>query len=121
MGRITGVTAQPQGATQPTTVLSQIGYQPFGPPNALTYGNGIAESRSFDLDYRMTALADAGKAAIQSLTYGYDAANNVLSITDAVTSGNSQRFRLRCARPAHERQQAAMAVSPIPTTPTATG
>ena len=40
----------------------------------------------------MTALADAGKAAIQGLTYGYDAANNVLSIADAVTSGNSQSF-----------------------------
>jgi RHS repeat-associated protein len=92
MGRITGVTAQPQGATQPTPLLSQIGYQPFGPSDALTYGSGLAESRSFDLDYRITALADAGKAAIQGLTYGYDAADNVLSIADAVTSGNSQAF-----------------------------
>ena len=38
------------------------------------------------------ALADAGKVAVQGLTYGYDAANNVLSIADAVTSGNSQSF-----------------------------
>jgi RHS repeat-associated protein len=92
MGRVTGVTAQPLGAAQPTPVLSEIAYLPFGPPNALTYGNGVAESRSFDLDYRLTALAGTGNNPIESLTYGYNAANDVLSITDGVTSGNSQSF-----------------------------
>lgn len=92
MGRITSVTAEARGAKKPTPVASKIAYQAFGPPNVLTFGNGVAEMRSFDLDYRMTAIADAGKAAIQGLTYAYDAANNVLSIADAVTSGNSQRL-----------------------------
>jgi RHS repeat-associated protein len=90
MGRITSMTAEARGGAQPAPVVSKIAYQPFGQPNALTFGNGVAEMRSFDLDYRMTALADAGKAAIQGLTYAYDAANNVRSIVDAVTSGNSQ-------------------------------
>jgi RHS repeat-associated protein len=90
MGRITGVTAQPLGAANPTTVVSGIAYQPFGPPNALTFGNTVAELRSFDLDYRLTALADAGNNPVQGLTYGYNAANDVLSIADAVTPANSQ-------------------------------
>jgi RHS repeat-associated protein len=92
MGRVTTVTAQPQGATQSTPVLSKITYEPFGPANALTYGNGVTESRSFDLDYRLTTLSGAGNKLIQSFSYGYNAANDILSITDSVNSGNSQNF-----------------------------
>ncbi len=89
MGRATAVTAQAAGGA-PGSALAGAGYQPFGPINALTFGNGVAETRSFDLDYRLTGMADAGMSALQSLTYAYDAANNVLSITDGVTAGNSQ-------------------------------
>lgn len=92
MGRIASITAQPRGAAQPTQVLSKISYEPFGPPSALTYGNGVTESRNFDLDYRLTALSGAGNQQVQSLSYGYNAANDVLSITDGVAPGNSQTF-----------------------------
>jgi RHS repeat-associated protein len=91
-GRIAAMTAQPKAATSPTSLLSKITYEPFGPPTGMAYGNGVAETRTFDLDYRLTALADTGTAKVLSLAYGYDAANNVLSITDGVTSGNSQKF-----------------------------
>ena len=84
------LTAQAAGRQRAVPVLASVGYQPFGPVNALTFGNGIAETRSFDLDYRMTSLADTGAAALQNLTYTYDAANNVPSITDGVTATNSQ-------------------------------
>lgn len=91
MGRITQVAAKaPGGTVQP--VASAITYQPFGPITGLTYGNGIAETRSFDQDYRMTTLASSGNAQVQSLTYSYDGDNNVLSIADSVTSANSQNF-----------------------------
>ena len=60
--------------------------------NGLTFGNGVVEARSFDLDYRLTGLADAGAAPLQNLTYAYDAANNVLSIGDGVTAANNQSF-----------------------------
>jgi RHS repeat-associated protein len=92
MGRITGVTLKPKGAATAQTVASGIAYQPFGPASAFTFGNGVAETRSFDLDYRLTGLAGTGSGAIQNLTYGYNAADNVLSIGDAVHSANSQTF-----------------------------
>jgi YD repeat-containing protein len=90
-GRIVGATAGKTDATS-STVVSGMGYLPFGPDNALTFGNGIAEARNFDADYRMTGIADTGTAAavIQKLTYGFDAANNVHSITDGVSAANSQ-------------------------------
>jgi RHS repeat-associated protein len=93
MGRVTGVSAQAPGtSSKPTPIISGIVYQPFGPANAATYGNSVAEARTFDTDYRLTGLTDAGKTSLQNLTYGFDAANNVLSIKDGVTSGNSQAF-----------------------------
>jgi YD repeat-containing protein len=75
-----------------TTVVASITYLPFGPVSGLTYGNGIAETRSFDLDYRQTSLGSSGSAAVQSLGYTYDADDNVTAIADGVTSGNSQGF-----------------------------
>ena len=90
MGRTTAITAQAAGGGASVPVLASAGYQPFGPINALAFGNGVAEARNFDLDYRLTGLADNGTATLQSLTYAYDAANNVLSITDGVTAANSQ-------------------------------
>ena len=89
MGRITAVSAA-HGSSTPASVLSNITYEPFGPVSALTFGNGVAEPRSFDLDCRMKSLADAGSTTLQNLSYGYDVADKVLSLTDGVTSGNSQ-------------------------------
>ncbi len=92
MGRTTAVSAKPKGAAAATSVLSKITYQPFGPVNGQTFGNGVAETRSFDADYRLTKLAGAGNKPVQSLTYSYDAANNVSSIADGVTAANSRTF-----------------------------
>ena len=95
MGRTTGINAQlvvasARQAMPPVPVVSNIAYEPFGPVTALTFGNNIAENRSFDLDYRMTNLSDTGNAAVQNLTYGYDAGDNVRTIADSVNPGNSQ-------------------------------
>ncbi len=65
MGRVTSVAAQPSGPAAAVSVLSGISYQPFGPQNALTFGNGIAETRTFDLDYRLTALTAAGMSPVR--------------------------------------------------------
>jgi RHS repeat-associated protein len=91
MGRITSVNTQAPGSSS-VPVVSSIGYEPFGPNTALTYGNGVSETRSFDGDYRLTALADAGTSSLQNLSYAYYPTNNVETITDAVTPGNSQSF-----------------------------
>lgn len=91
MGRITAVTAQPKGGTS-APVVSSVTYEPFGPSSTLTYGNGVAEARAFDEDYRLTALTDAGTSTLQKLTYAYYPTNNVQTIADSVNSGNSQSF-----------------------------
>jgi RHS repeat-associated protein len=87
MGGITGVSVTPSGGGR-LSVLSGVAYAPFGPPTGLTYGNGIAESRAFDLDYRLTSLRDTGSGSARRLSYSYDANDNVVSLGDTLPGGN---------------------------------
>jgi RHS repeat-associated protein len=96
-GRVTSVSARllTASAVPPVgllPVVSNITYQPFGPVTGSTFGNGVADSRSYDLDYRLLNLADSGTATVQNLTYGYDLADNVNAIADAVSPNNNQSF-----------------------------
>ncbi len=93
MGRITSITAQDPTGDAALPAITGVGYQAYGPVNALTFGNGLTETRNFDQDYRLTGLADNGSGALQNLAYGYDTANNVLSVRDGVNAGNSQTFQ----------------------------
>lgn len=91
-GRITAINALPPNGAPSQAVVSGIGYQPFGPINGMMFGNGIAETRGFDADYRLVSLTDAGTGAIQNFAYSYDQVSNVLSANDAITPSNSQTF-----------------------------
>jgi RHS repeat-associated protein len=89
-GQIIAINALRPGATLTIPIASGISYQAFGPLSTLTYGNGMVDSRLYDLSYRVSALTD-GNA--QNLGYKYDAADNVKTIMDAVTPANTQTFR----------------------------
>jgi RHS repeat-associated protein len=90
-GRIGAVSITAPGGKSPLPALSSIKYLPFGPPQAFAYGNGIGEMRGFDLDYRMTSLADKGNAFGRTLGYRYDLDDNVVSLSDTI-AGGSQSF-----------------------------
>jgi RHS repeat-associated protein len=91
-GYVSSVTVKQAGATTTTTVAS-LSHEPFGSISGVTYGNGVAETWTFDQAYRPTSIVDAlTNVNLQSLTYGYDAANNVKALTDAVNAANSQQF-----------------------------
>jgi RHS repeat-associated protein len=81
-------------ATQPghsaVNLATSVNHYPFGPVKTFTYGNGVTDSRTYDLAYRMTNVTDTGTSAVSNLTYGYDADDNVTGITDAVTAANNQ-------------------------------
>ena len=94
MGRITRVSGKAPGSPGYAAVASAIAYKPFGPATGFTFGNGVKDTRAYDLDYRMTGLADAGNATVQKLAYVYDPANNVLDIQDKVNAANSQVYTL---------------------------
>lgn len=85
-----GQIASVQSVTNATTTLaSSLQYEPFGPLKRLTYGNGIVETRSFDLAGRLSGITAPGK---QSQTFGYDAADNLTSITDPLRAVQGGTF-----------------------------
>ncbi|WP_240998598.1 RHS repeat-associated core domain-containing protein [Pseudomonas viridiflava] len=75
--QITGVKLAVGSKT--ATLASNISYQPFGPVNSLTWGNGILLSRTYDQDYQL-AQQQVGN---WQTTYRYDADSN---IAEAATS-----------------------------------
>ena len=88
MGRITALTVTPPGGSA-LPVVSNVSYQPFGPVSALTYGNGITDARTFDLDYRPTGITYRATTHSWNLGYSYDLDNNVTAVTDNVFGNQS--------------------------------
>jgi RHS repeat-associated protein len=93
-GRDSAGQIQYVSATQPghaaVNLAKSITHMPFGPASSWTYGNGVTDTRTFDKAYRMSGVRDTATSDIQYLSYGYDANDNVTSITDNVTSANNQ-------------------------------
>lgn len=70
-------------------LASQISYQPFGPPVAMTYGNGLPQTRTYDKNYQLTAIE---YGSILKQAYTRDGVGNVQRITDNLDHTRSQRF-----------------------------
>lgn len=90
-GRINEVDAIPPGSS--TEVVAWLGNDPFGPMSYISYANGISGPYNVDRDYRISNITLSGTSGtLQNLTYPLNNNNNVTSVTDAVTSANSQTF-----------------------------
>jgi RHS repeat-associated protein len=91
IGNIVKTSVFAPGSTTAQT-LATSSYEPFGPVTSLAFGNNESGTLSYDLDYRMTEAIDKNSAShsLTDLKYGYDAANNVKTITDKVTAANNQ-------------------------------
>src|SRR5712692_1959097 len=93
MGRIAGVATQANSSAVPVAVASSATYAPFGPLTALSYGNGLTLSVSYDQDYQPSARLLTGAASVQDLAYGVDSDGNITGITDHLASARSQVFQ----------------------------
>lgn len=101
-GRIQSISVTPVNGTA-TTAVSAVTYQPFGPVNGYTLGNGQTIVRSYDANYRLTdltspafnlhvardamgditAIGNATGASPATETYAYDPLYRLLSVTEA--------------------------------------
>ncbi len=90
MGKVTGVSDTPSGGSA-TTIASSITYEPFGPANSITMGNGVTETITLDGDYRITQIVDNGSGSthIQNISYTLNANDQPTQATDNLTSANS--------------------------------
>ncbi|MCL2450917.1 MAG: Hint domain-containing protein, partial [Polyangiaceae bacterium] len=67
-------------------VVDSIAYDAFGLPTERVLHNGVKTTATYDVHQRMSALSSVGPdgAALQSLTYQYDGAGDVVAVGDAV-------------------------------------
>jgi len=63
-----------------TTVLSNVTYEPLGPVNGWTWGNGTSTTRTYDTDGKIHQISSAGVK-----TFTYDNAFRITGITDTST------------------------------------
>ncbi len=84
---IDGVILDPSGINQ--TLASAIAYKPFGPVDAMTLGNGITVSKTFDKSYQLLSLSSG---TVLDRSYTQDNVGNIEVITDNLDSTRSQSF-----------------------------
>jgi len=84
-GEVSSVSTAHGGTT--TSLAAQVERAPFGPVTAMLHGNGLAETRTLDLNYRTTAITVPG---VHSLSYSYTADSNIADISDLLTPSLSQ-------------------------------
>jgi len=87
-GLITGVTTTPPGGTS-QAIASNVSYLPFGPLQALTYGNGLTLTRSYDQNAWLTRIQVAGRL---DLTFGRNETGQLTSVTDNASTGRGASF-----------------------------
>jgi YD repeat-containing protein len=87
-GHIQRIDTTTAGQPSPQMVVGTVQYQPFGEVTSYTYGNGQTHVRAFDADGRL------GSYSLGASTYnvGYDYANQLKSITDAVNSAQTKQY-----------------------------
>jgi YD repeat-containing protein len=88
MGRVSGVTTQQNAAAAVQTILSNVQWNPYGPPAQMSFGYGGVATFTTDTDYRITryqvgAAADPGAIIDRSLIWIGD------TVTDIVDNKNS--------------------------------
>lgn len=91
--RVTQVAVRLAGAGSDTILANQITYVPNGPLASLHFGDGSVETRTYDNSYRLTGLTDVnGTTTLRILSYGYNAHDNLTSISDLLSAANNQTF-----------------------------
>ena len=100
IGRVTGVTTRADAASASVTIATEVTWQSFGPLDGLNWGDGSIGTypltRTYDLDGRLSSSAIFDNVGFtgtqQDLSYGYDLAGNIETITDNRTPASSETY-----------------------------
>jgi hypothetical protein len=69
------------------TVLNFATYEPLGPINGWTWGNGTTAARTYDADGKLSQMVDSG-----TQTFSYDNAFRITGISDTGTGASNWTY-----------------------------
>jgi RHS repeat-associated protein len=81
-GDATRVEARPYATAATVTLVADVRRAPFGPVEALVFGNGRTQVRTLDADYRVAAIGETGGSGGFTAAYGRDAVGNVVALAE---------------------------------------
>ena len=93
-GLVTGVTTQASSASASVTLASAVAYQPFGPLQTLTYGNGLILWKTFTQDYSPnTLIVEQGSNSVINRSYGYGYGDfNITNLWDTNVAARTENY-----------------------------
>jgi RHS repeat-associated protein len=90
-GKLSAATVTANGTT--SNLATGVNYQPLGPVAGWTVGNGLARGYGYDSDGRLTGISTGNASGVlQSLTYGFNAADEMTAATNGFNTGLSQQY-----------------------------
>jgi RHS repeat-associated protein len=93
LGRVSGVTTKKDSSSSTVTLASSVAYQPFGPLNGLTYGNGLVLTKTYTTDYLLNALqVQDGSTVVLDRTHSFGDGINLTAITDNLISARTEGY-----------------------------
>jgi RHS repeat-associated protein len=95
VGRISGVTTKKDSGSATVTLASGVAYEPFGPLASLTYGNGLALTKTFTQDYLNNALQvqdTSTSTVVVNRSHAFGDQINLTGITDQITSTRNESY-----------------------------
>lgn len=81
-GDVTRVEAQPTANAAPVTLVADVRRAPFGPVEAIVFGNGRTQVRTLDVGYRIDAIGETGGSDGFVADYARDAVGNVTGLAE---------------------------------------
>jgi len=93
-GLVTGVTTQASPSSSAVTLASNFNYQPFGPLQTLTYGNGLILWKTFTQDYGPnTLIVEQGSNSVINRGYTYWYSDfNITNIWDNNATSRNENY-----------------------------
>ena len=92
-GLVTSVQGKADAGAAAVDLASSVSYLPFGPLASLTYGNGLALTRSYDQNSWLSGIAVTGMGGtLLGISYTRDANGNVTAVTDSADANRNASY-----------------------------
>ena len=86
LGRISQINTSMGSTAAP--LVTNITYQPFGPVQSVTFGNGRSQTRTYDTQGRLSSFS----LPTQTMAVSYDAASRITGIADAANLASGTTY-----------------------------